>query len=125
MVPGNVTSKIVRVHNVGENPAWVRVKVETSITAGEEELSAEVLEFDFDTTKWVKRGDYYYYQEKLDPQDSTDVPLFTQVTMKRDTGNAYQNARIEIDISAEGIQYQNNTDFDTAWPEGIAILPFI
>lgn len=131
IMPGVDVSKIVRVHNVGENPAWVRVKVITAITVEDEngrekKLSAENLVIDFDTTgKWEKIGDYYYYTEKLDAKDNTVTPLFTTVHLKGETGNDYQNATIVIDVQAEGIQYENNEKFDTAWPKGVAILPFV
>lgn len=131
IVPGMPQSKIVNVENVGTNPAWVRVKVVVKVNGDAVEVNTEdsLLTIDFDSTVWKLNGGYYYYTKVLTPDgttgDSTALPLFTTVTMRSGAGNEYQNAKIEINITAEGIQYENNTNFNTAWPKDIPILPFI
>ena len=131
LVPGVTTSKIVRVHNVGPNPAWVRVEVDVKINGESVDLTDDdaVLAIDFDTSKWVNDGSYYYYKEKLAPTDKT-IPLFTEVKLLEETGNDYQNARIEIDVSADGIQSENNEleagkPITSVWPNGIEILKYL
>lgn len=132
LMPGVTTSKIVRVHNVGPNPAWVRVEVDVKINGESVDPTAEgsVLAIDFDTTKWVKDGSYYYYKEKLAPLTDKTIPLFTEVKLLEETGNDYQNARIEIDVSADGIQSENNElkagkPITSVWPNGIEILKYL
>lgn len=125
IMPGKDHSKIVRIENVGPNPAWVRIKVEVSVKdqAGKE-LGADKLRINYhtlDTDKWLEKNGVYYYKEKLDPGDRT-TPLFDTVAFSETMGNDHQNATISINVQAEGIQYQNNTNFDTAWPADIEIL---
>ena len=123
IMPGQEVSKIVRVHNVGPNPAWVRVKVTKSVKVGNTILSDDVLTMNFNTDQWQYKDGYYYYKEALKAENGITVPLFTNVHFAgAEMGNDYQNARIEISVQAEGIQYQNNTNFDTAWPTGVEIL---
>lgn len=133
IMPGVTTSKIVRIHNVGSNPAWVRVSVEVEINGKKVDLTEEgaVLTIDFDTTgKWEKHGDYYYYTEKLQPNTDKTIPLFREVKLLETADNAYQNARIEIGVTAQGIQSQNNEreddeDITSVWPLGVQIMEFL
>ena len=94
LMPSVTTSKIVRVHNIGPNPAWVRVKVAVKINDRLVDVSAEnsVLDIDFDTTgAWQQHGNYWYYTGKLEVKNNlrddwyTVTPLFTAV--KRANGN--------------------------------------
>ena len=138
LMPGTTTSKIVRVHNIGPNPAWVRVKVAVKINDRLVDVSAEdsVLDIDFDTTgAWQQHGNYWYYTGKLEVKNNlrddwyTVTPLFTSVKLLEETDNDYQNAEIRIDITAEGIQTQNNeltegAAITSVWP-AITIMDFI
>ena len=116
IMPGQDVSKIVNVKNVGSNDAWVRVKVTKSVTATDGEgkkvtLPDDVLTLKFDETKkWIDGGDgYYYYNAILTPDATTSVPLFTGVHFDgAGMGNAYQNARIEIDVQVYATQVANN-----------------
>lgn len=131
IMPGQEHSKIVRIENVGTNPAWVRMKVVVEINDRKVDLSDEdsVLALDFNNTEWEKKGNYYYYKKALTSQGSAGsetVPLFTTVRFAgEEMDNDYQNAKIEISVQAEGIQYQNNTNYATAWPTGVQILPLL
>ena len=131
IMPGQEHSKIVRIENVGSNPAWVRMKVVVEINDRKVDLSDEdsVLALDFNNTEWEKKGNYYYYKKALTSQGSAGsetVPLFTTVRFAgEEMDNDYQNAKIEISVQAEGIQYQNNTNYATAWPTGVQILPLL
>ena len=131
IMPGEDHSKIVRIENVGTNPAWVRMKVVVEINDRKVDLSDEdsVLALDFNNTEWEKKGNYYYYKKALTSQGSAGsetVPLFTTVRFAgEEMDNDYQNAKIEISVQAEGIQYQNNTNYATAWPTGVQILPLL
>lgn len=125
IMPGKDHSKIVRIENVGPNPAWVRIRMNVEVKDSEGNgLGADALEINYHTglgDKWVEKNGVYYYKEALESGEST-TPLFDTVTFRADMENAYQNARIEISVEAEAIQYQNNTNFDTAWPAGVEIL---
>ena len=120
VMPGTDATKIAEVKNTGENPAWVRVKLEKSITlkeGGEADLS--LLALDIDTDKWTAGGDgYYYYKDILQPGETT-APLFTKVTFDKTMGNEYQNAKAEITVAAQAVQSANNgetVDKAAGWP---------
>lgn len=131
VMPGAEHSKIVNVKNVGSNPAWVRVKVTTSIKVGTEALDTDVLSLDFNSTEWIAGEDgYYYYKAVLEPGATTDKPLFTEVRFDGvGMDNKYQNAQIEIGVQAFATQSENNpipsggdvTDVK-GWPQDVNTL---
>lgn len=109
IMPGMEHSKIVNVKNVGEHPAWVRVKVTKSIKVDGKSQDDSVLTLDFNTNKWIYEDGYYYYKDILDPKATTAEPLFTTVNFAgEEMDNDYQNATIEIGVQAQGVQSQNN-----------------
>lgn len=127
IVPGREVSKIVRVHNVGEHPAWIRVRVDVSVKdENGGALSDAELRLNYHTgsaDKWLYEDGYYYYKEALAAGKST-TPLFDTVTFLTSMDNDYQNARISIDVQAQGVQSENNpipTDGDVTdvkgWPK--------
>lgn len=133
VMPGATVSKIVQVENVGKTDAWIRVKVEPSITAQDgSELSltlgdnTKVLDMDFDIGNdgnWLKHDGYYYYKHvmKYDAEHSEanlTEPLFREVKFDKLMGNEYQNCRVEIKVTAQATQFRNNDPR----PEGVTVL---
>ena len=122
VVPGDIIDKCVYIENDGDNPLYARIKLEKAITLsnGEKVDDLEEIVLDINQDDWTYNSEdgYYYYNKALEPGDSTP-PLFTKVTFSTDMGNEYQNARIDINISAQAVQSQNNTDSPltaTGWP---------
>ena len=110
VMPGDVVDKIVSVTNDGDNPIWVRIKLDRSIIlAGEAaDVDFNVLGLDLNDEDWTEGTDgWFYYNEILVPGETTEN-LFTQVTFPTSLGNAFMNARVEIDVLAQGVQSQNN-----------------
>ncbi|SDI38672.1 hypothetical protein [Proteiniclasticum ruminis] len=110
VMPGDVIDKIVSVTNDGDNPIWVRVRLDRSIIlAGEAaDVDFNVLGLDLNDEDWTEGTDgWFYYNEILAPGETTEN-LFTQVTFPTSLGNAFMNARVEIDVLAQGVQSQNN-----------------
>lgn len=122
VTPGLEVTKIVEVENTGASAAWIRVLLEMTVTAadGETELSADLVELDYNTEKWTLGDDgYWYYNEALEPGDTTE-PLFTTVTFAAEMGNEYQESTCVIDITAQAVQSANNGDSAleaVGWPE--------
>lgn len=121
VMPGTEVSKIVSVKNNGNSEAWVRVKVDATITPaeGEEKLSSDVMTYTV-SGDWTKEGDYYYYNNKVPAGESTSI-LFDTVKFAPEMGNEYQNCRANIVISAQAVQTANNgtTVMDAqGWPAG-------
>ena len=122
VMPGAEISKIVTVENTGASDAWVRVKVDKTITLAEgvdgtPDLSLVVL--DINPTDWTEQDGYYYYNDPLAPGDTTP-PLFTTVTFDPKMGNDYQGSTAHIDVQADAVQVANNgeTVLDAqGWPK--------
>lgn len=106
MVPGKSLSKIVTVENVGQSEAWIRVRLEKSITAAAE-ADPDVMEMNIDTENWTEKDGWYYYNEALAPEEETE-PLFTEVSFAETMSNDYQNSTAKLDIAAQATQTANN-----------------
>ena len=121
VMPGDVIDKIVSVTNDGDNPIWVRIRLDRSILlAGEAaDVDFNVLGLDLNEEDWTEGEDgWFYYNEILAPDETTEN-LFTQVTFPTSLGNAFMNAEVEIDVLAQGVQSQNNgvtVQEATGWP---------
>lgn len=122
IMPGRQTTKIPEVVNSGENPVFVRIQVNKTVTpaegAAEAQFNLEEIRLDINTTDWAEKDGYYYYKKILQPGETTE-PLFTTVSFDVTMGNQYQNADVNIEIVAQAVQTANNgTDPLTAlgWP---------
>lgn len=110
VMPGDVIDKIVSVTNDGDNPIWVRIRLDRSILlAGEAaDVDFNVLGLNLNDEDWTEGVDgWFYYNEVLAPGETTEN-LFTQVTFPTSLGNEFMNAEVEIDVLAQGVQSQNN-----------------
>ena len=126
VMPGTDISKIVTVKNTGDNPAYVRVKVDSIINVADKEKDEALSEqfdayisYDINTTNWTYKDDgYYYYNTSLAAGAQTE-PLFTTVMFSRLMPNEFQNTSAEINITAYATQTAHNGTnvFDAAgWP---------
>ncbi len=122
ILPGMTQTKIVEVKNTGDNPAYIRVKVDKSITLADEttEGDADLLILDFNEADWTLGEDGYYCYNLPLLEKETTAPLFTTVTFAATMGNEYQNSTAKIDVIAQAVQVANNGDgvFEArGWPE--------
>ena len=110
VMPGTNVDKIVYVVNDGSVDFYTRIALEMHIE-GEDgaELDFKNITLDINTEDWVEQDGYYYYKRAIVPGEQTE-PLFTEVRFGAKLGNAYQNARIEIDVTAQAVQSRNNGD---------------
>lgn len=121
VMPGDVIDKIVSVTNDGDNPIWVRIRLDRSILLAGEAANVDfnVLGLDLNDEDWTEGVDgWFYYNEVLAPGETTEN-LFTQVTFPTSLGNEFMNAEVEIDVLAQGVQSQNNgltVQEATGWP---------
>lgn len=110
VMPGDEVDKVVYITNTGDNAAFVRVRLDKAITAGEgieADLDFEHITLNLDLSGWTKDGDWYYYNWILEPGART-TDLFTEVAYGTALGNDYMNAVVTIDVVAEGVQSANN-----------------
>ena len=138
VMPGTSVSKIVRVKNIGEGEAWIRVQVSKTIkSAAGDELpltltveGEEVPVMDFTVGEdWLDGGDGYYYYKEAMPYykeaefpDNATTPLLEAITFAPQMGNEYQSSQADIVICAQAIQTANNPipeggDITDVWPD--------
>jgi predicted ribosomally synthesized peptide with SipW-like signal peptide len=116
-MPGTTVDKIVQVKNVGDNPAYVRVKLTPALAPVVEGFGG-LITFAADTANWEKIGDWYHYKYVLAKGDTTPA-LITQVVFSNTMGNDYQDAVYTLLVEAQGVQSENNgTGYADAagWP---------
>ena len=121
VMPGSEISRTVKVKNGGDAPAWIRLKVEKTITlagdATEPDLS--LITLDLNTAAWTEKDGYFYYNSRLEPGQTT-APLFTTITFAGPgMGNKYQNSVASVSVRGDAVQTANNgaSVLDAAgWP---------
>lgn len=110
VMPGRVVDKVVYVENDGDVTFWTRIKLEKTIAdanGNTDRLNFSHIKLNLNTTDWTEQDGYYYYNKPLKPGESTEK-LFTKVTFDTSMGNAYMNARVEINVIAQAVQSKNN-----------------
>lgn len=107
VMPGEEIVKKVRFKNTGNNPSWLRVKVESEFE--NDNLSDEVVSINFNSENWEEKDGYYYYTEQLEP-DSDTSQLFDTIRFSTEMGNEYQNQSMTLKVTAEAVQSEFNGD---------------
>ena len=98
---------------MGDNEAWIRIKVDKLFEpaegvdeeAAQAQLPRAVL--NIDRTNWIEKDGWYYCKDKL-PAGETTAPLFTTVTMQEDIDNNWQNGKLTIAVTLHAVQAANN-----------------
>ena len=119
VMPGSEFAKEVYVENVGSNPFYTRVKLTTTVQAGETTLSAEGITLNIDTENWELGQDGWYYYKNTVAVGAATEPLFTEVSFSTALGNEYMDAEVDIDVVAQAVQSENNGGSATGaagWP---------
>lgn len=123
VMPGQEVSKIVRVENTGDNPAYIRISVDKAIQLAEGtqgDPDTDLISIDYDSRNWTPGNDGYYYYNKPLAAGATTEPLFRNVIFDPTMGNMYQDSKAVIKVSAQATQVKNNgaTVFDAkGWPD--------
>lgn len=126
VMPGASADKIVRIKNTGASEAWIRVKVDSTITGadgkplpltiGEDKKQIMTCTM---LTGWTYGEDgYWYYEKPVAAGEQTDV-LFDKVAFDGAMGNEYQNCTANIIVYAQAVQTANNGSSVTeasGWP---------
>lgn len=115
ILPGDVISKIPRITNYAE-PCWIRAKVTFENDMLEVEgFSGEHIQGISD--KWVLRGNYYYYTDVLNYNESVD--LFQAIMVPDTWTEAHNGQKMTVQIHTDAIQAANFTpDFTAMSPWG-------
>lgn len=112
VLPGAEVDKIVTVKNTSDNACWVRISVEKEISLAKEKSGTpdmSLLEIDFNDQEWTEKDGYFYYNEKLNPGETTEA-LFTTVTFNTAMDNLYAGCTANVTVAAQAVQTANNGD---------------
>lgn len=135
IMPGSSFSSKVTVKNIsGGHGAWVRVKVEPTWrsngvklnknykTYNEFKAAAYPAEYDFNVGdgayQWTYNEGWFYYNSPIKPGECAK-PLFTEVKFSaHGMGSGYIGSCFYIAFRAQGVQSENNADFEgAAWKD--------
>lgn len=122
VMPGETVSKIVRIHNHAGD-AYIRARFETEISKDNVTLEEKEGMIQIATgVKWEKRGDWYYYVDAVNGENSTEALFETVVFNGPLTTNEYQDSVLNVNVYAQAVQVANNGDsvFEAqGWPQEI------
>ena len=119
IMPGDVVSKQVTVENTGNSPAFLRIKLTPGVN--DDALTAvDCIQMDINHTHWTEQDGYYYYNEILQPGQTTPA-LFTQVTfVGHKVTNEYLGKLFSLDVAVQAVQSEHNGTEPLqalGWPE--------
>ena len=107
IIPGDIVSKQVSVENVCGHPFYLRVKLVSG--TNNQSLSAEdCLKMDIDTENWTYLDGFYYYNQVLEPGQTTPV-LFSQVEIVGSkVDRSHIGSMLSLTVNAYAVQSENN-----------------
>ncbi len=107
IIPGDIVSKRVTIENVCGHPFYLRVKLVSGST--NQALSAEdCFHLDIDTEHWTYVEGFYYYNEILQPGQTTPA-LFTQVEIVGSkVDQTHIGSTLSLTVNAYAVQSENN-----------------
>lgn len=128
ILPGAVKDYSAWVVNTGNQPVYLRVKVEKGVTGGAaaagKALNGELLEVGaVSTGAWTLKDGYYYYTKDggILAAGARTEPLFSTVTFSGEMDKTYIGAEFSLKVHAYGVQSANVSGNDvtllTVWPE--------
>lgn len=119
VLPGAVVSKIPRITNRAL-PCWVRARI--LYTNDRKELEGlDDTKLSGFSSKWIKRGEYYYYTSILKRKETVD--LFQSVHIPASWKKEHELQKLGLTIQAEAIQAANFTpDFSAMSPWGNQLI---
>lgn len=108
VIPGDIVSKQVTVENVCNHPFFLRVKL-VSGTTNEALTPDDCLKLDIDTVNWTYKDGYYYYNQILQPDETTPA-LFTQVEIVgSQVDQTHIGSTLRLTVNAYAVQSENNS----------------
>lgn len=118
VMPGGSISKIPRIYNDGE-PCYVRAQVEFDCD-GETRVPLSVDNLEGISSQWIHCGDYFYYTQVLQKEDSVDffkgIKMPEQWESGIDDGKNWQ-ARVKVD-AVQADFFQPDFTSDDPWKMG-------
>lgn len=130
ITPGATFSNTVKI-KAGDSSAtaWVRVKVDKSITVAEgsgANPDPDLISVDINQEDWEENSDgWLYYKKKLAAGEET-APIFSRITFDgynigNPTSGSYTGSKFTVSVKVQGVQVANNgaaVSEATGWPAG-------
>ena len=119
VLPGAVVSKIPKITNHAL-PCWVRVRM--LYTNDKKELEGlDNTNLSGFSSKWIQRGEYYYYTSVLKKKETIDV--FQNVHIPASWQKNHELQKLGLTVQAEAVQAANFTpDFSAMSPWGNQLI---
>ena len=111
--PNQDIVQVVAAENVGDNEAWIRIKVDKRFEPAEgvdkEAAQAQLsrVKMNIDRQNWLEKDGWYYYKGKLAAGEVT-APLFTTVTLEEKIDDNWQNGKLAIVVTLHAVQAAND-----------------
>ncbi|WP_193708248.1 TasA family protein [Alkalibaculum sporogenes] len=104
--PGDWYQKDVSVTSNGSKQTYVRVRFTPEWTSAQERVSLPINNIvpDLNTDDWVRVGNWFYYKEILNQEETTELLLSGITFDGKKTDNRYKGATFEIDIEVQAVQ---------------------
>lgn len=120
IMPGDVVEQKAYITNTGSEDFYARVFAEVTVVGADgEALSGDVVSLNIDTENWVLDDDgWYRYTDIVPVGETTEEPLFTEVTFGTDMDNSYIGCTITIVVGSQSVQSEYNT-YDTSIGETV------
>lgn len=106
VVPGEEITLIPRINNLGAE-CYLRAKITYTID-GEEYNELDYIDGNF--TSWANDGDYYYYENSVNKDESLD--LFNIVRIPDDLADNKVDSNISVNVLVEAVQAKNFESWD-------------
>lgn len=128
VMPGTAKEHELKVTNIGNNACYFRIRLSSKVNG---KSTNNIINLSMSGVNWIQDGDLWYYKNILEPGhdiSENNVPSILTVSFAESMGNEYQNATVDIYVTAEAVQAANN-GFTTSvlevvgWPNAPAPSP--
>lgn len=111
--PGESLAKDPTVKNIGDNPCFVRIKVDGLDSLGEDNLITYRTNYQDNQLSegWKLYDGYIYYTTVLLAGETTETPAFTQIHIPETVTNGF-DGNYDVVVTAEAVQAQGA---DVSW----------
>ena len=98
ILPGANLSRIIQVENTGDEPAWIRIRLEND---------DKLILTGVNDKDWSFREGFWYYGKELKKGETTES-LCTGVELDSSTGNDYALKSVNFKVYAQATQVKHN-----------------
>ena len=130
VAPGQTITKDPTIKNTGNNPCWIRVRIDATLDGKPVDLAFkndvandsnnDKVYTDMEKGNWEKRTDgYFYWKSRLD--SNGELKVFNEATIPGKWDNDTAKGELKITVKAEALQATNNGNAyqEAKWPETV------